>query len=85
MFGAKLRHLLRNRIGSLAWNVLTTSARDGKAIRWEAVRENGWVEGYRMLDADLASLAGQQVAVPTGSGSLLLGKVEGDRILITNR
>lgn len=68
--------------GLLAWNNVTTSAKSGTAVQWEAVLENGWVEGYRMLNVDLASLQGQEVSIPTPSGDALLGRVEGDKILV---
>lgn len=80
-FAVEVASLIAELDGFLAWNNVATSARGGP-VQWEAVLENGWVEGYRMLNTDLASLQGQEVSVPTPSGNVLPGRVEGDRILV---
>ncbi len=69
--------------GFLAWNRVTTSTKGGTAVQWEAILENGWVDGYRILNADLTALQGQELPLPTAAERALPGKVEGNRIVIT--
>lgn len=76
-----LTSIIVNADGCVSWNTVTTTVQNGKAVQWEAVVENGWVEGYRILNADLAVLQGQQIAIPSAMGDFFLGTVDGDRVI----
>ncbi len=82
--GLEVTSLITDHDGYLVWDRLTTSPRTKKAIQWEAVLENGWVEGYRMLNIDIVGLQGQKIRIPTPSWTLLEGKVEGDKVLVVS-
>jgi hypothetical protein len=66
--------------GQLLWHTVTTTVQNGKPVQWEAVLENGWVEGYRIVNTDIAGLQGQQIAIPSAGSGPFLGTVDGNRI-----